>query len=248
MPEKFSSNPEKTDIRHALSNLEVIEEMEEMRKKYAIAPTGLMREFDEKSVKKHSKNETEKTTFILSLYLTIVFAIPLLFVLPYMPFSEWVLSISKMCFFVYVVLAVLFVISSLKKKSINKVLCFFMTLYMLLSTPYTPVLFGYKTTQIGDFYEAKSYTEKYYVIMSREPEHKSNRKAYTLPALIERDLEHATEYDEYHINYLYFPNGGYLTFDTCEPEHNGIYPNEEVSVYDYHGDEYYITLTKQKVK
>ena len=67
-------------------------------------------------------------------------------------------------------------------------------------------------------------------------------------ALIERDLEHATEYDEYHIKYLYFPNGGYLTFDTCEPEDNDIYPNEEENVYDYRGDEYYITLTKQKVK
>ena len=56
----------------------------------------------------------------------------------------------------------------------------------------------------------------------------------------------------YHINKLYFPNGGYLTFDYDavydNPEYSTVYPNKETKVIDYHDNEYYITLTNLKVK
>ena len=127
-----------------------------------------------------------------------------------------------------------------------------------------PVLFGYETTQIGDFYEAEEYTEKYYVIMSRQPKEQENRKEYTLPADIERSLDYSyttnvTEdyYSQehggediyasgYHIKKLYFPNGGYLVFD--EPIDSTLCVEQEAEVLDYHDDIYYITLTKNKVK
>ena len=142
-------------------------------------------------------------------------------------------------------------------------------MFFVLSIPRIPVLFGHQTTQIGDFYEAKEYTEKYYVIMSREPENVHNRKQYTLPATIERrkDYSYTTEVSEdyyfqehggddvyvlnYHITHLYFPNGGYLVFDYDEAledsELTDIELNKETEVIDYHGDYYYITLTNKKV-
>ena len=133
-----------------------------------------------------------------------------------------------------------------------------MDFVFLTSIPHVPFLFGYGTTQIGDYYEKSAYTETYTVIMSREPENITTRKAYTLPAEIERrkDYLYTTEdYDEvydlaYHINYLYFPNGGYLSFSYDEayenPEYCLLEPNKERRVTDYHGDEYYITLTTEK--
>ena len=140
----------------------------------------------------------------------------------------------------------------------------------LLCLPYIPILFGYETTQIGDFYEATEYTEKYYVIMSTKPESVSNRKKYTLPAEIERryDLIGTTDLYEdyysqsyggediyelnYHINHLYFPNGGYLSFDYDyayeEISCSKLQINQETKVTDNHDNYYYIKLTKEKVK
>ena len=131
--------------------------------------------------------------------------------------------------------------------------------FFVLSLPYIPKLFGYSTTQIGHLYEAKEYTEKYYVIFSREPEKVSSRKEYKLPAEIERRYdyvytdENGNDYESlgYHINYLYFPNGGFLSFDYDyayeEPSCSKLQVKQERKVTDYHGDEYYISLTKEKV-
>ena len=123
-------------------------------------------------------------------------------------------------------------------------------LFLLLSVPYIPILFKCETTQIGDFYEAEDYTEYYYVLMSREPENKIGRKVYTLPAEIERRYDENEERHCYHINYLYFPNGGYLSFDYDfayeEPNCSTVQKDKETEVTDYHGDVYYITLTTEK--
>lgn len=100
--------------------------------------------------------------------------------------------------------------------------------------------------------------------MSRDPETEPNRNAYTLPAEIERREDYVGavkvgngEYEDietlsYHINYLYFPNGGYLSFDYYEayenPEYCIVILNKERKVTDYKGNEYYITLTDEIYK
>ena len=176
-------------------------------------------------------------------------------------------------FYVFCVCAIWYIYNLIKTKTFYKGRNFLITLSIsfLLAIPHIPVLCGYETTNIGDFYEAREYTAKYYVIMSREPDINVDRKAYTLPAEIERRLDegvetfHSTTYYldgetyeqgvdalNYHINYLYFPNGGYLTFNYDEayenPEYSILLLDKETKVTDYHGDEYYITLTKKKAE
>lgn len=127
---------------------------------------------------------------------------------------------------------------------------------LLLSIPHIPQLFGYKTTQIGDFYEAREYTEEYYVVFSREPQSNTNRKQYMLPAQIERRYTYEGTTDDgneiydlnYHINYLYFSNGGYLSFDYDDSDDSNVVLGKEMMVMDYHGDFYYVTLTDEKVR
>lgn len=175
-------------------------------------------------------------------------------------------------FFTYFsVLSIYFIYRLLRKKIIkNKLFYLVWGIFFLLSISYIPVLFNYESTQIGNLYEANEYKEKYYVIMSREPEQNLNRKVYTLPAEIERrkDYLYTTEIKEdyygqsyggnevymfnYHINYLYFPNGGYLYFDYDkayeEPELTLLKVGKETKVEDYKENQYYITLTKNKIK
>lgn len=180
-----------------------------------------------------------------------------------LPLNYAILNASNSFFFCVKVLALVFLCELFQKHVIkNKLFYGVWIFFLLLSIPHIPVLFGYETTQIGDFYEAKEYTEKYYVIMSRQPKEKENRKAYKLPAEIERvfDYSYTTDVDEdyysqehggqdvyvlnYHINHLYFSNGGYLSFD--EPSYSMLQVEKESEVMDYHGDTYYITLTKEK--
>ena len=169
------------------------------------------------------------------------------------PLNILILNASSSFFFCFGVLGIIFLYRLIRKKVIkNKLFYIAWILFFLLSIPHIPVLCGYETTQIGDFYEAKEYKEKYYVIISRQSKEHNNRKVYTLPAEVVRSLDfsHATETDDvytlnYHINYLYFPNGGYLYFD--EPTYSIIQIGQESEVIDYHDDSYYITLTKNKV-
>lgn len=180
----------------------------------------------------------------------------------------FLMLLFEIAFWGFVICLIRIIYSWIKNKKLNFkpsfyiwFLCFF-----LFSIPYLPKLFGYKTTQIGHLYEARTYTETYKVIMSRDPESKGNRKEYTLPAQIFRqsDYDHTTPvrnnyYGEltggedryklnYHIQYLYFPNGGYLSFNSDHYyDDTIIIPNKETKVTDSKGDEYYITLTKEKV-
>ena len=168
------------------------------------------------------------------------------------PINILILNASNSFFFCFELLGVAFLYRLLRKSIIkSKMFYSFWILFLLLSIPHMPVLCGYETTQIGDFYEAKEYTEKYYVLMSRQPQEKENRKSYTLPAEIERSLDYSHENDgydvytlNYHINHLYFPNGGYLVFD--EPNYSIVQVEQETEVTDYHGDTYYITLKREK--
>ena len=181
------------------------------------------------------------------------------------PLNNIIINISKDFFFWFKALGIAFVCTLLFDKHLIKRKLFYIVWVsvLLLSIPQMPVLFGYETTQIGDFYEAKEYTEKYYVLMSRQPQEKENRKVYTLPADIERSLEYYyTEdvYEDYYlqehggydvysqgyyIRKLHFPNGGYLTFDNMDD--SLILVGIETEVIDYHEDTYYITLTSEKV-
>lgn len=134
----------------------------------------------------------------------------------------------------------------------------------ILSIPYIPTLFGYETTQIGDLYEAREYTANYYVIMSREPETAKDRKIYTRPAEITRQIDYKyttamrtdsytqQEYGgddiygfAYHIKCMYFLNGTRLDFST-DDNNSVIYLNKETKVTSTSGKDYYITLTGKK--
>lgn len=178
----------------------------------------------------------------------------------------------EIAFWGFVICLIRIIYSWIKNKKLNFKFSFYIWFlcFFLFSIPYLPRLFGYKTTQIGNLYEASAYTESYLVIMSRKPEDEKPRKEYTLPAQIYRqsDYDHTTRirdnfYGEqtggrdihslnYHIRYLYFSDGGFLSFDYDEaydnPDLTIIIPNKETKVIDYKGDEYYITLTKEKAK
>lgn len=185
---------------------------------------------------------------------------------------RFLMDLFEVAFYCFLASAIYMVFSLIKNKKLMHTSSFYIAFlcFILLSIPYLPKLFGYETTQIGDFYEADFYTETYTVIMSREPEWVYGRKEYTLPAEIERweDYMYTTDIDEdyygnqyggrdisslnYHISYLYFPNGGYLSFEYDraydDPELTIVIPNKETKVTDYKGNEYYITLTKEKAK
>ena len=171
------------------------------------------------------------------------------------PLNTNILFCSEMLFDCFVIMAVYAVYRLIRKRVIkSKVFYGFVCLFFLLSIPYIPKFCGYKTTQIGDFYEARQYTEKYYVLMSTKPKSNSKRKVYRLPATIERSIDDIGTTEEgrpesetrYHLKYLYLSNGGKLTFEYNEDAI--LIPDEEVKVYDKNGTEYYITLTKEKSK
>ena len=177
------------------------------------------------------------------------------------PLNLLILDLSENFFVCFIGLCIIFFDRLIFKRVIKgKVFYVAWLLFFVLSIPHIPVLYGYETTQIGDFYEAREYKEKYFVVMSRKPEDIEDRKQYTLPAEIERRLTYEGSDDNgndfyslnYHINYLYFPNGGYLSFDYDyayeEAGRTSVKVNKETEVVDYHGDEYYITLTKEKAK
>ena len=161
------------------------------------------------------------------------------------PLNISILNASKDFFFYFEVLGIICIYYLIRKNVIKSKFFYIVWITtLLLSIPQMPVLFGYETTQIGDFYEAKEYTEEYYVIMSRQPKEIENRKAYTLPANIQRGLD---VYElNYHITRLNFPNGGYLKFD-YDSSFSILQVEQETEVMDYHDDIYYITLTKEKV-
>lgn len=104
----------------------------------------------------------------------------------------------------------------------------------------------FTNTQIGSFYEKSEYTEKYYINLTYN---KNDVKFYKLPADIHSSIDEYEDYDgtihsyrNYFLTKVYWPNGNILEFDYVEIE-----PEEQCSVSDFEGNDYYIELTKNKV-
>lgn len=209
------------------------------------------------------KAQTEDEKFLIGVFIAVMPLFLLRFLLRFSnaPLNITILEISEGSFFCFVILSVLWLYRLIRNKRERR-RCFYVVwaVYLMLSLPHIPVLFGYETTQIGDFYEAREYTEEYYVIFSRKPQSDTSRKQYMLPALIERRLDYIDMTEDghdicdlnYHINYLYFSNGGHLSFDYDgayeDAERSAVILGQETKVEDYHGDTYYVTLTDEKVE
>ena len=152
-----------------------------------------------------------------------------------------------------------------KKIEHLKIRCVWIAILLLLSLPHIPKVYGYYSTQIGDFYEGSDYTENYVIFMSREPEANKNRKVYILTAQISRfeeetgtdtSIHYITgEHNEkpikglfYHIDKIYFSNGGYIDFTDVDSRLRILNLDIETKICDNNGDSYYVTLTSQKSK
>ena len=140
--------------------------------------------------------------------------------------------------------------------SIRIGLVVFSLILVLVATPSALYYLGGGIECPGALFEKKEYEGNFIVTMSRNPKSTSERTVYYLPAHISKYCEVVDEYTHYtwytgereeeyiesslyHINHLYFSNGGYSTFY----EDNILHLNEEARVTDYEGNTYYITLT-----
>lgn len=144
-----------------------------------------------------------------------------------------------------------------KKKGI--LLCEILLVLGITSSPF--IFCHFENTNIGSFLEKESYREQYYVyIRSNNKQSKSYRcKAdiyrgdYGYPAYTDEGEEtFIIKGNGYFLEKVYWDNGGYLTFtddDFLEITSSArIYPGKETLITDCHGDEYYVTLTTEKVK
>lgn len=144
-----------------------------------------------------------------------------------------------------------------QKKGI--LLCEILFVLGILSSPF--VFQHFENTNIGSFLEKESYREQYYVyVRSNNKQSKSYRcKAdiyrgrYGYPSYTDEGEEtFVIQGEGYFLEKVYWNNGGYLTFtddDWLEVTSSArIYPGKEVSVKDYHDNEYYVTLTTEKVR
>ena len=143
-----------------------------------------------------------------------------------------------------------------KKKGV--LLC---EILFVLGVLFSPSVFcHFENTNIGSFLEKESYCEQYYVhIRNNNKYSKSYRvKAdiykgdYGYPSYTDEGEEtFITQGNGYFLEKVYWDNGGYLTFtddDWLETTSSArIYPGKETLVTDYHDDEYYVTLTTEKV-
>lgn len=144
-----------------------------------------------------------------------------------------------------------------KKKGV--LLCEILLVLGVLSWPF--VFRHFENTNIGSFLEKETYREQYYVyIRNNDQQSKSYRcKAdiyrgcYGYPSYTDEGEEtFVMQGNGYFLEKVYWNNGGYLTFTNNElPEiisSARIYPGKETLVTDYHDDEYYVTLTTEKVR
>lgn len=142
-----------------------------------------------------------------------------------------------------------------KKKGI--ILCQVLLVLGILSSPF--VFNKIQNTNIGSFLEKDSYHEQYYVYIRKDD---NKLKSYRCKADIYKGKHGYSSYTDdgeetfiikgsgYFLEKVYWANGGYLTFidDQLEAASSArIYPGKETSVIDYHGNEYYVTLTTEKV-
>lgn len=133
---------------------------------------------------------------------------------------------------------------------------------IVLSIIFSPPVFNhFENTNIGSFLEKESYREQYYVYIRSDAK---QSKAYRCKADIYRGNYGYSSYTDdgeetfiiegngYFLEKVYWNNGGYLTFaddDFLETTSSArIYPGKETVVTDCHDDEYYVTLTTEKIK
>ena len=143
-----------------------------------------------------------------------------------------------------------------KKKGV--LLC---EIILVLGILFSPSVFShFENTNIGSFLEKESYSEQYYVYIRKD---KKQSKTYRCRAdICKGDYGYPSYTDEgeetfviqgngYFLKKVYWDNGGYLTFtddDDWTKSSAQVYPGKEVSVTDYHDNEYYVTLTTDKVR
>lgn len=107
----------------------------------------------------------------------------------------------------------------------------------LAALPVIIMIFGYRTTQIGDFYEDSSYTQNYIVMVSENPNTVKNRQVDYITAEIEKN-------DGYYIKNLYFDSVIYYDFEDVYPD-NEVFVYREIPIKTDDGL-LYITLTDNK--
>lgn len=103
-------------------------------------------------------------------------------------------------------------------------------------------------TQIGSLFEAREYTETYYVMMSS-----NGSTYYKVPATIYHNDEVYHEHDHlrsrYFIESAYFPKGGKLFFgDVYDFEYSQISLTEPQPFYDQDEKKWECLLTKERAK
>ncbi len=152
---------------------------------------------------------------------------------------EYIEALSAECGLIALFATVAVVSYSIQKKIFygtkkGIIICIILT---IIGAPSAWLFFGGGIEHPGALFEKSEYQGTYIVAMSRKPETENSRTVYYLPA-------HISKFSGvfYHIDKLYFNNGGYLTFE----EENIVFLDKEVKIYDYKGDRYYITLTTEK--
>ena len=178
------------------------------------------------------------------------------------PINKLLLEAAENFFVYFIILCITFLYRLMQKRIIRKKI-FYVTwvVFFILSLPYIPSLCGYGTTQIGEFYESNEYREQYFVYIRNNSK---QAKAYRCKADIYRGIYGYPSYTDegeetfivqskgYFLEKVYWDNGGYLTFiddDWIETTSSArIYPGKETLVTDCHDNDYYVTLTTEKVK
>ncbi len=132
-------------------------------------------------------------------------------------------------------------------------------MFSILGFMLSPHVFGkFENTNIGSFLEKETYREQYYVYI-RDNDNLS--KSYRVKAdIFKGPCGYETYTDDgeetfvvkgngYFLEKIYWNNGGYLIFENSgDFSSTQLYPGQETKVTDYHNDDYYVTLTTEKVK
>lgn len=104
--------------------------------------------------------------------------------------------------------------------------------------------FYFQNEIIGSYFEKEYYSTKYYINLYPD---KGNTKNYSLKADIQAEYRDVSM--TYCMGKIYFPNGGYLTFDNMiNSKDHPLKLNEKVLVQDDNAKYWYVELTSRKVE
>lgn len=122
---------------------------------------------------------------------------------------------------------------------------FLIIVVFLIGMAYLPFsLFNCGNTTFGSVFEKRHYTEDFYVFIT---DNRSTSKRYKVRATIEKTSPSITE-NAYFLKTVYWNNGGYISFANSGYLGKQVFPNEETNVTDIYGNDYYVTLTAEKVR